>query len=74
MGLQGLRVIDIERLNSLDPQVIANLQRSGALELVHAHRLSLTNLQDGALVDSETKASSTSSGSISFDGIDWSKF
>ncbi len=74
VGLQGLRVVDFSRLNALDPQTIANLQRSGALALVHAHRLSLTNLQSGPLVDNEANATSNSSGSISFDGIDWSKF
>lgn len=74
VGLQGLRVVDVERLNALDPQTLANLQRSGALDLVGAHRVSLTNLQDGVLVDNEVAAPSNSSGSISFEGIDWSKF
>ena len=74
VGLQGLRVVDFDRLDALDPQVIANLQRSGALALVYAHRVSLANLNDSVLVDSEAEAPSTSSGSISFDGIDWSKF
>lgn len=74
VGLQGLRVVDFDRLDALDPQTIANLQRSGALALAYAHRVSLANLQDSVLVDNEAEAPSTSSGSISFDGIDWSKF
>lgn len=74
VGLQGLRVVDFERLNNMDPQALSALQHSGALELVYAHRLSLSNLQDGVLIDNEMEAPSNSSGSISFEGIDWSKF
>ena len=32
------------------------------------------NLQDSVLVENEAAAPSNSSGSISFEGIDWSKF
>lgn len=74
VGLTGLRVIDFARLNALDDAAIAALQRSGALALAHAHRVSLANLQDSVLVDNEASAPSTSSGNISFEGIDWSKF
>lgn len=74
VGLTGLRTVNFERLAELDPQTIVNLQRSGALALAYAHRVSLANLQDSVLVDNEAAAPSTSSGSISFEGIDWSKF
>ena len=75
IGLQGLRVVDAERLAALEPQALADLQRSGALELVYAHRLSLANLQDGVLCEAqEAEPLGGSSGSISFEGIDWSKF
>lgn len=74
VGLQGLRVVDFERLNALDDASLAILQRSGALALAYAHRVSLANLQDSVLVDNEATVPSTSSGSISFEGIDWSKF
>lgn len=74
VGLTGLRVVDFERLNALDDASLAILQRSGALELVYAHRVSLSNLQDSVLVENEAAAPSNSSGSISFEGIDWSKF
>lgn len=74
VGLTGLRVIDFERLATLEPQALADLQRSGALELAYAHRLSLTNLRESVLTDNEPEAPSNSSGSINFEGIDWSKF
>lgn len=74
VGLTGLRVVDFERLDALDDATLAALQRSGALDLIYAHRVSLANLQDSVLVDNEATVPSTSSGSISFEGIDWSKF
>ena len=76
VGLQGLRVVDAARLAALEPQALADLQRSGALELVYAHRLSLANLQDGVLCEAQEAVQliGSSSGSISFEGIDWSKF
>ena len=77
LGLQGLRVVDMARLSGLEPQNLVALQRSGALELAYAHQLSLTNLQDGVLCeapDATPLENSTSTGSISFEGIDWSKF
>ena len=73
-GLTGLRVVDFERLNALSPEQLAQLRDSGALNLIYAHQVSLANLRDGVLVETEAAAPSNSSGSISFDGIDWSKF
>ena len=89
LGLNGLRVVDEERLAALDPATLHALQKSGALRLVYAHLMSIANLLDGPLVEglaaeadakaangggSATGGSSGSSGSISFEGIDWSKF
>ena len=74
VGLQGLRVVDMARLLSLEPQALAELQRTGALQLAYAHQLSLTNVQDGVLCEVQQAEVTGSSGSISFEGIDWSKF
>ena len=86
LGLNGLRVVDEERLAALDPATLHALQKSGALRLVYAHLMSMANLLDGPLVEglaaeADAKAANGggsatggSSGSISFDGIDWSKF
>lgn len=86
LGLNGLRVVDEERLAALDPATLHALQKSGALRLVYAHLMSMANLLDGPLVEglaaeADAKAANGggsatggSSGSISFEGIDWSKF
>ena len=83
LGLRGLRVVDEARLAALSPADLHALQQSGALGLIHAHLLSLSNLTDGPLVEGVAAAanlqatasdSSSSTGSISFEGIDWNKF
>ena len=74
VGLQGLRVIDTERFEALSGDQLAQLRQTGALNLIYAHQTSLANLMDGVLVDTEANVPSNSAGSISFDGIDWSKF
>ena len=85
LGLQGLRVVDEARLAALASADLQALQQSGALRLVYAHLLSMSNLLDGPLVDGVAAAADTqaaggsttgngSTGSISFEGIDWSKF
>lgn len=45
--LKGVRVVDRARLAQLAPEVLGQLQAQGALALIYAHLLSLTNLQDG---------------------------
>jgi len=50
VSLDGLRVVDRERLDSLEVNILHSLQASGALGLVYAHMLSLTNLRDSVLV------------------------
>lgn len=74
VGLTGLRVIDMERFHALAPEQLAALRDTGALGLIYAHEASLSNLRDSVLTQSDAAAPSTSSGSISFEGIDWSKF
>ncbi len=48
-GLTGFRSVDIKRLNSLPPDTLKSLTQSGALMLVYAHIISLTNLEDGLI-------------------------
>lgn len=57
-ALTGLRVVDEQALAGLDAQTLACLRDSGALTLVYAHLLSLTNLQDGLIAKAKggTKA------------------
>lgn len=81
LGLQGVRVVDFKRLQTLAPEQLQALHQSGALDLIQAHHLSLTNLRDGLLRENEEGPVSSgktggtgSTGSVSFDGIDWSKF
>ena len=49
VNIAGLRMIDPERLKQLDAPALKTLHDSGALELIHAHRFSLANLQRGPL-------------------------
>ena len=49
-NLAGLRLVDGEKLAKLEAESLARLHRSGALMLVYAHLMSLTNLRDGVLV------------------------
>ncbi|MGM0984663.1 MAG: SapC family protein [Pseudomonadota bacterium] len=48
-GLKGFRVVDEEKLNSLGGDSLKTLYNSGALKLVFAHLISLSNLRDGVL-------------------------
>lgn len=52
-ALDGLFAVDEARLNALDDETVLKLHRGGALGLIHAHRLSLPNLQ--TLVDRKAK-------------------
>lgn len=49
LALEGMKVIDTQRLNQLPPEQLAALQRSGAMGLIHAHLLSLSNLNEAPL-------------------------
>ncbi len=52
-ALDGLFAVDEVRLGALDDETVLQLHRNGALGLIHAHRLSLLNLQ--TLVDRKAK-------------------
>jgi hypothetical protein len=56
--LTGFRLLDATRLQALEPQHLADLQRSGALLLAYAHLVSLANLHDGVLVQKPALAPS----------------
>ncbi|WP_372614474.1 SapC family protein [Halomonas sp.] len=47
--LSGLRVVSEKALARLDADTLVSLRDSGALALVYAHLVSLTNLQDGVI-------------------------
>ena len=47
--LAGFRMVDNEAFKALPAQALATLQASGALALVYAHHVSLTNLRDGVI-------------------------
>jgi hypothetical protein len=72
-GLKGLRVIDTKKLAALSPETVYQLHRSGALTLIHAHLLSLSNLRDSPLVHSEAPTIAPSTDTLNFEGIDWSR-
>ncbi|MBK1736219.1 hypothetical protein CKO15_13280 [Halorhodospira abdelmalekii] len=48
-NIGGLRMVDPKALDALDGEALKRLQSLGALELIHAHRLSLSNLRLGLL-------------------------
>lgn len=48
-ALEGMKVIDTQRLKQLPPEQLAELQRSGVLGLIHAHLMSLNNLNEAPL-------------------------
>ncbi|MCG5498996.1 SapC family protein [Ectothiorhodospira variabilis] len=48
-NIGGLRMVDSDALEALDGEALKRLQSLGALELIHAHRLSLSNLRVGLL-------------------------
>lgn len=80
--LTGFRVVDTTRLAKLPAEQLAALRDSGALAMVYAHLLSLSNLRDGwiakHLAQHTAKPDHSISGNIdelfNFDSIDWSKF
>lgn len=83
--LQGFRLVDVKALGQLEADKLAQLRDSGALALAYAHLLSLTNLRDGvltapkgshaaaALEARRTAHLNDGEGSISFEGVDWTK-
>ncbi|MGM0986216.1 MAG: SapC family protein [Pseudomonadota bacterium] len=58
-ALTGFRVVDVKALAALEGEALATLRDSGALALLYAHRLSLTNLKDGLLAHTASAAAET---------------
>lgn len=52
-SLDGLFAVDEARLNALDDETVLKLHRGGALSLIHAHRISMANMQ--TLVERKAK-------------------
>lgn len=50
VGIDGVRVVDTDRLAKLTAGQLHTLHESGALALVHAHLISLSNLKNSQLV------------------------
>ena len=78
-ALTGMRVIDRARLAKLAPDALAALNERGALALIYAHLLSLTNLQDGWIARQRAGQQASSpahgvEGALNFDNIDWNSF
>lgn len=57
VNVEGLRVVDLQALGSLNGDVMAKLVTSGAMALVYAHLFSLENLKDSVLTRAATRAS-----------------
>lgn len=86
--IKGLRLVDAKAYAALDGAALTALRDTGALALVHAHFLSLTNLRDGLFgVERSTATGSPEKAKpvlkagmlpadtdLNFDDIDWSKF
>jgi hypothetical protein len=72
-NLKGLRVIDSEKFAALSAETLHDLHRSGALQLIQAHLISLSNLRDSPLIEGGPAVAAPSSDAISFEGIDWSR-
>ena len=81
--LSGFRVVDRPTLAKLSGEVLTGLRDSGALALVYAHLISLTNLQDGwlakqvaaskAALPTQPDSDASADEPFNFDKIDWSR-
>lgn len=54
--LRGFQVVDEAKLNALDDSAFNQLRREGALPLLYAHLLSLSNLRSGVIAGRKQKA------------------
>lgn len=73
-GLKGLRVIDTQRLAECPAETVYALHKSGALALIHAHLISLSNLNDGPLSRTDMGLAPTiTDDPFNLGQIDWSK-
>ncbi|NEX21826.1 SapC family protein [Thiorhodococcus mannitoliphagus] len=73
LKLEGVRVIDTDKLVASSADVLQDLRDSGALMLIYAHLISLSNLRDGALArgPAASTGQQIAGDVISFEGVDW---
>lgn len=57
--ISGVHVVSEERLQKLEPDVVADLLRSGAIGLIYAHLLSLSNLERLSQLQAEEARAAT---------------
>lgn len=69
VALSGFRVVDQTKLRACAPDVLAELARTRALDLVYAHIGSLSNLQDGLLAKKAAAQSATASSEFNIDSF-----
>ncbi|MGE4533517.1 SapC family protein [Halomonas sp.] len=69
-ALTGFRVVDAKALAALSGDALATLRDAGALRLIYAHQLSLTNLRDGLLAHEAKGATQRPNLEALFDGDD----
>lgn len=69
-ALTGMNVIDTDKLKALPAEAVVSLHQSGAMALIHAHLVSMTNVQDGMLMRTLAKPAQTGTdmGFLSVDG------
>lgn len=73
----GFRTVDLEKFHALSGEQLAALRETGALAMIYAHLLSLSNLHDSVLATASSQSTEAYKGgndTLSFEGIDWSKF
>ncbi len=49
VAMHGFRIVDQTKLRALEPELLCELAKTRALDLIYAHICSLTNLHDGLL-------------------------
>ena len=69
-AFSGFRVVDVSKLRACAPQVLAELARSGALDLVYAHIGSLANVSDGLLAKKDAMRPAAAPASADLQGLD----
>jgi len=57
--LEGFRVVDDKTFASLSAEALADLAATGALALIYAHHVSLTNLRDGVIAQMQSDSPAT---------------
>lgn len=57
--LEGFRVVDANAFKTLSGEALADLQATGALALIYAHHVSLSNLRDGVIAQMQSDSPAT---------------